>query len=132
MPTSYEWSISYTNGLFFLTEDTETTWYAWTIDDGAVSVEDNDTAPIDFLLEQNYPNPFNPSTTINYAVPEESFIELKVFDALGEEITSLVSETKESGFYNVTFDAANYNSGVYFYQLRTGNFIETKKMILMK
>lgn len=97
------------------------------------SVEDEFSGiPSEFGLFDNFPNPFNPSTTIYYAVPEVSFVELKVFDALGNEITTLVSETKEAGYHNISFDAADYNSGVYFYQLQTGNFVETKKMILMK
>jgi hypothetical protein len=85
MPASNEWSISYTNGMFFITEDSGTTWYAWTIDDGAVSVEENGTTLLDFTIEQNYPNPFNPSTIIRYSVSQSSSVVIKVYDILGND-----------------------------------------------
>lgn len=81
---------------------------------------------------QNYPNPFNPATTIKYSIPELSFVILKVYDVLGNEIAILVNEEKSMGIYVVEFDATNYNSGVYFYRLQTSNFTQTKKMSLMK
>ena len=117
MPTSYEWSISYTNGMFFLTESTESTWYAFTIDDGAVSVAQDETIPFEFSLEQNYPNPFNPSTRIKFSIPQSEFISLKVYDILGNKVVTLVNEQKVPGSYEVTFDAGNLTSGVYFYTL---------------
>jgi len=83
-------------------------------------------------LEQNYPNPFNPVTKITYTIPELSFITLKVYNVLGKEISSLVNEEKEAGKYSVEFNATNLPSGVYFYQLRAGSFIKTKKMILLR
>ncbi|UCH66194.1 MAG: T9SS type A sorting domain-containing protein [Ignavibacterium sp.] len=90
----------------------------------------------DFKLLQNYPNPFNPATTIKYSVPEVSFVTLKVFDVLGNEITTLVNEEKAKGNYEVEFSVndrrRDYPSGIYFYRLQADNFIETKKMILMK
>lgn len=90
-----------------------------------------------FKLEQNYPNPFNPATTISYFVPDlndvhSQMVVLKVYDALGNEITTLVNEPKSPGTYSVVFDAGNYSSGVYFYTISSGNFRETKKMILTK
>jgi len=88
--------------------------------------------PFVFKLEQNYPNPFNPSTIIRWQLPKESFVTLKVYDLLGNEITTLVNEEKAAGNYEVTFDASVLPSGVYFYTLSTGNFISTKKMILTK
>ena len=88
--------------------------------------------PTQFELSQNYPNPFNPSTTISYSIPVSSFVTLKVFDILGNEIRSLVNEEKSEGNYEVEFNAANLPSGVYFYRLQTANFIETRKMVLMK
>jgi hypothetical protein len=132
MPASNEWSVSYTNGMFFLTEDTETTWYAWTIDDGAVSVEENDINPFEFSLEQNYPNPFNPSTKIRYSIPQSSNVIVKVFDFLGNEIKTLVNEQKNTGTYEITWYADNLPSGIYFYKLIAGSFVETKKMLLLK
>ncbi len=85
-----------------------------------------------FSLSQNYPNPFNSSTLIGYSIPEYSNVNIKVFDILGNEIGTLVSEEKPIGTYSVTWNAAGLPSGVYFCQLRAGSFIETKKMILMR
>jgi len=85
-----------------------------------------------YRLYQNYPNPFNPSTTISYSISEIEFVTLKVYDVLGNEITTLVNEEKPIGNYQVEFDATNLASGIYFYRLRAGDFIKTKKMILMK
>ena len=96
-------------------------------------LEQNNTIIIsDFSLHQNYPNPFNPTTKINYQIPELSFITLKVYDVLGNEIAILVNEAKLAGSYDVEFDASSLPSGVYFYQFRAGSFVETRKMVLMK
>jgi hypothetical protein len=88
--------------------------------------------PTQFILEQNYPNPFNPSTTIKFQVPNSSFVNLKVYDILGNEVATLVNEEKPSGTYEVSFDAKGLSTGIYFYTINAGNFVETKKMILMK
>jgi hypothetical protein len=93
---------------------------------------DNQLHTLNYKLEQNYPNPFNPSTTISFTITTSSLVTLKVFDILGNEIRSLVNEEKSAGNYELEFNAANLPSGVYFYRLQTANFIETKKMILMK
>ena len=85
-----------------------------------------------FSLEQNYPNPFNPTTSIRYAIPKNGFVKLIVFDALGREIESLVNETQSAGVYEVTFDAPHYSSGIYYYRLSAGDFVETKKMLTIK
>ena len=85
-----------------------------------------------FILQQNYPNPFNPSTKINYYIPVGRFVNLKVYDVLGNEIATLVNEEKLAGDFEVSFNATGLPSGVYFYQLKAGVFIQTKKMILMK
>ena len=85
-----------------------------------------------YSLSNNYPNPFNPLTTIKYQIPELSIVTLKVFDILGNEIETLVNEEKSIGKYEIEFDASRFSSGVYFYQLRSGEFISTKKMILLK
>jgi hypothetical protein len=87
--------------------------------------------PRTFTLFANYPNPFNPSTKIRYAIPQNSLVILKVFDLRGREIVTLVNERKASGNYEVTFDAGNLSSGVYFYQLKTENNIQTRKMTLL-
>ncbi|MGB5530252.1 MAG: T9SS type A sorting domain-containing protein, partial [Ignavibacteriaceae bacterium] len=105
--------------------------------DEIVSVENEELVPNEFALEQNYPNPFNPSTRIRFNIPSDvkgqrSNVVLKVYDLLGNEVALLVNEDKPAGTYNVDFDASNLPSGVYFYQLKAGPFIETKKMILLK
>ncbi len=89
-------------------------------------------SPLTFALEQNYPNPFNPSTNIKYSVPENGFVKLSVYNLVGEEVSVLVNETVDAGFYEVAFNAANLPSGTYFYRLQTGNSLQTKKMILLK
>ncbi len=85
-----------------------------------------------YLLDQNYPNPFNPSTSIQYAVSSWQFVSLKVYDVLGNEVVTLVNEEKPAGNYEVEFNGEGLTSGIYFYQLRAGNFIETKKMVLLR
>ena len=87
---------------------------------------------LDFTLLQNYPNPFNPSTIIKYQIPELSFVTLKIYDVLGNEITNLVNEEEPIGSYEIEFDATTLPSGIYFYKLQAGNFVETKKMVLLK
>ena len=90
------------------------------------------TTPVDFALEQNYPNPFNPTTTINYSIPEAGNVEIKVYDVLGTEVATLINEEREPGNFTVAFNASSLASGVYIYTLRTNNFVQTNKMILMK
>lgn len=88
--------------------------------------------PKEFALLQNYPNPFNPTTKIKFSVPKNEFVTLKIFDILGNEIAQLVNEEKPAGEYQVQWDASNFSSGVYFYSLQAGEFIATKKLLLMK
>jgi len=88
--------------------------------------------PKQFHLFQNFPNPFNPSTTISFQIPTQSFVTLKVFDVLGNEVTSLVDEEKSAGSYEVIFTATGLPSGIYFYQLKAKEHIETRKMLLLK
>lgn len=90
------------------------------------------TIPKDFSLGQNYPNPFNPNTTINFDIPKNAFVEIKVFDVLGREVASLVNEQLAAGKYKTDWNAPNYTSGIYFYRLNAGSFSETRKMILIK
>ena len=99
---------------------------------GPVSVLDAQSLPTLFALYQSYPNPFNPITTINYQIPQLSFVSLKIYDVLGNEIATLVNEEKYAGSYEVEFDGANITSGIYFYQLTAGSFVETKKMVLLR
>jgi hypothetical protein len=88
--------------------------------------------PKEYVLGQNYPNPFNPTTTIQYSVPKLSVVNLKIFDMMGREVATLVSETKEAGSYEVVFHASQFASGMYFYRLQTGGFSSVKKLVLMK
>jgi hypothetical protein len=88
--------------------------------------------PFEFRLDQNYPNPFNPSTTIKYSIPSAEFVTLKVFDILGNEVTTLVNNKKAAGNYQVEFNAETLPSGVYYYTLVTESFVQTKKMMLVK
>ncbi len=97
-----------------------------------VGVNDDEIVANHFELEQNFPNPFNPSTRINYSVPTSSFINLKVYDILGNEVAVLVNEEKPAGNYEINFDASRLTGGVYFYQLTSNSFVDTKKMILLK
>jgi len=99
-----------------------------------VTSVDNSTQniPSRFILEQNFPNPFNPTTLINWQSPVSSHQTLTVYDVLGNEVATLVDEYKAAGSYNVEFDASGLSSGIYFYKLQAGSYVETKKMILMK
>jgi hypothetical protein len=88
--------------------------------------------PSAFSISQNYPNPFNPSTRIQYSVNSTQKVTLKVYGVLGNEIATLVNKEKPSGNYEVEFDATGLPSGVYFYQIQAGDFIKTKKMLLLR
>ncbi|MBZ0199213.1 MAG: T9SS type A sorting domain-containing protein, partial [Ignavibacteriaceae bacterium] len=88
--------------------------------------------PTEFALSQNYPNPFNPSTSFEYSLAENSFVTVRVFDILGREVATLVNSNKDAGKYRLDFDASNLPSGLYIYELRTENFVQTRKMMLMK
>jgi|WetSurMetagenome_2_1015567.scaffolds.fasta_scaffold20476_2 hypothetical protein len=97
-----------------------------------VSVDQENTTPVEFSLSQNYPNPFNPATSIEYAIGSRQFVTLKVCDLLGEEVATLVNEEQPAGKYEVEFDGSGLSSGIYIYKIAAGNFVETKKMILLK
>jgi hypothetical protein len=94
--------------------------------------ESNSLAPDRYTLNQNYPNPFNPSTNFTYQVAGQEFVSLKVYDALGREVASLVNEVKQAGTYGATWNAAGFGSGIYFCKMQAGSFLDTKKLILMK
>lgn len=95
-------------------------------------IEEEQSVSKTFVLDQNYPNPFNPSTTISYSVPEQTEVQIKVYDLLGEEVTTLVNENKSAGQYSVRWNASSLSSGVYFYRITAGSFVETKQMLLVK
>ena len=99
-----------------------------------IDEEDNQSIPDDYTLGQNFPNPFNPETIIRYSIPNESFVKIKIYDALGSEVATLVNENKIAGKYEMNFDANKYrlSSGIYFYRLQAGDYVETKKMTLIK
>jgi len=100
-------------------------------------IRNNEISKNNFVLSQNYPNPFNPTTKIQYTIPTVGVqravsVQLEIYNVLGKEVATLVNESKSAGNYEVEFDASSLPSGVYFYQLKVGNSIETKKMILMR
>jgi len=105
-------------------------------DFGAIITDvDSDHDPVvpkTYSLTQNFPNPFNPSTVIEYTLPTSGFVTLKIYNILGQEVRTLVSDVQSPGKYSVRFDASSYASGLYFYQLRTGEFLDVKKMLLLK
>jgi len=102
------------------------------INDSTSVAENNDKIILDYSLGNNYPNPFNPTTKISYQIPEASFVTLKIYDVLGNEIVTLVNEEKSAGDYKTQLSGMRLTSGIYFYQLKAGSFVETKKMLLLK
>jgi hypothetical protein len=91
------------------------------------------TSLTNFRLDQNYPNPFNPITVINFSVPvENTLVSLRVYNSLGQEVGTLINQVVPAGSHEVNFDASSLSSGVYFYTLRAGNFVDSKKMTLLK
>jgi hypothetical protein len=129
---------------FQLKTDQGVTRDGWYLDDIGIFIytiptdKSGDEEPVyTFSLNQNYPNPFNPSTKIKYTIPSAGtsfmkLVQLKVYDVLGTEVAVLISEEQPAGNYEVEFDASNLSSGIYFYKLSTGSFVETKKMILLR
>jgi len=132
---------------FRLRTDSNTNKDGWYLDDIGIFIysipteaEQNESVINKFSLEQNYPNPFNPSTTIRYSIPALGFVTLKVYDVLGNEVTTLVNDQQPAGNYEVDFDASLLSSGIYYYKLQAVDpstssgqgFVETKKMILLK
>jgi len=99
---------------------------------GSVGITPFSTMIKNYELSQNYPNPFNPVTVIRYSLIENRFVKLKVYDVLGNEVATLVNRKQNAGSHEVDFDGSNFSSGIYFYKLETENFVDTKKMILLK
>lgn len=110
-------------------EDNTRTLYSYV---NITGVEDDLSIIKSFSLSNNYPNPFNPSTTIKYSIPEQSNVSIKVFDVIGREVSTLLNKKQQQGNYEVEFDGSYLPSGIYFYRLQAGDFVETKKMILLK
>jgi hypothetical protein len=132
---------------FRLRTDGGTTRDGWFVDDIGVFIysiltetSDDEEPVYQFGLEQNYPNPFNPITKIKYSIPsviasgmkQSQYVILKVYDIIGNQVATLVDEEKSAGRYEIEFDATGITSGIYFYKLQTGSFVETKKMLLLK
>jgi hypothetical protein len=92
----------------------------------------NSQIPNVYALNQNYPNPFNPTTSISFALPKAGVVELKVYDILGKEVATLVNGFNQAGSHTVNFDASGLSSGIYFYTLKSADFTDTKKMVLVK
>jgi len=106
--------------------------------DGGIGGEENDNlilnsaTPKNYQLSQNFPNPFNPVTKINFALPKQGFVSLKIYDITGREVQTLVSEVKQAGYYSVDFNGSSLSSGVYFYRIQSNNFVSVKRMVLIK
>ncbi len=96
------------------------------------SVEEEETLPVEYKLEQNYPNPFNPVTNIKYSVPERAVVTIKIYNIAGEEITTLVNEEKDRGWYEVKFGVNDLSSGIYLCRMQAGSYVNIKKMMLLK
>jgi len=121
--------------LYFKVTDADGAFIETTIPvivDPSTGIDGEENYSLNYFLRQNYPNPFNPTTIIKYDIPELSFVTLKVYDVLGKEVANLVNEEKQSGYYEIEFNSINLVSGIYFYKLQSGSFVETKKMVLMK
>lgn len=107
-------------------------WYPEEKNQIGIEEEPNGPVPTGFSLAQNYPNPFNPSTVIRYSIPQAAFVTLKVYNSLGQEVAVLVNAEQAAKTHEVTFDASKLSSGIYFYTVKAGNFVSTKKMMLIK
>lgn len=105
-------------------------WYLYYED--VVSSVNDEAIPEHFALEQNFPNPFNPSTTIKFAVPQRNLVQIRLYTIIGEEVLLLLNEEKEKGWYEIKLNMNSFSSGVYIYRMNSGNYVSTKKMILVK
>ena len=94
--------------------------------------ENNDNISYDFLLGQNYPNPFNPVTNIRYSLPKASNVVIQIYNSLGQKVAELIDEQKSAGYHSVQFDGSNFASGIYYYRIETGSFVQVKKMLLVR
>jgi hypothetical protein len=107
-------------------------WYLQGYQLTSVEEKPAEELPVEYQLQQNYPNPFNPTTTIEYDLPSASRVELRLYDILGHEVTTLVNEKQTAGHHSLRFDASGLASGVYFYRLRAGEFTQTRRMLLLR
>jgi hypothetical protein len=126
---TYRWTIEVTDGLSRVASpDT----FSFRLADPSAIAGFADGLPVDFALGQNYPNPFNPSTTIEFTLPKSEYVELKVYNILGKEVSILVSEQLNQGTHTYVFDGRNQASGIYYYQLVAADHREVKKMVLLQ
>jgi hypothetical protein len=137
IPTDSMFSSPYGGGYYWRVRARTTTgWSAWSAPWMYVlspcEVPESQTVPLEFSLHQSYPNPFNPSTTIRYALPHRTHVMLTVFNTLGQHVATLVNGEVEAGYHEVRFDASGLASGVYFYRLQTGDFVATKRLIVLR
>ncbi len=121
--------IEYDNKLFLGRNDG---LYVKSIVTGIKDKIKNTKLPKEYSLDQNYPNPFNPSTKINFQIPVGGMVILKIYDVIGNQVATLIHEVKPAGNYSINFDANALSNGVYLYQLTAGDFIQTKKMVVLK
>ena len=131
LPSVYVTGFAADNGVLYASTQSNTVWKR-TIAEILTGVYDGKQVPVEFNLSQNYPNPFNPTTTINYSVSKSNTVTLKVYNVMGKEVETLVNEQKGVGNYEVKFDASKLASGVYFYQLKSGDLVSTNKLVLLK
>ncbi|HSW55542.1 MAG TPA: T9SS type A sorting domain-containing protein, partial [Ignavibacteriaceae bacterium] len=127
---SFQWKVTASDGNLSAESATRNFYVSF-----PTNIEDEQIVnllPTEYSLSQNYPNPLNPSTSIQYAISSMQFVQLKVYDILGNEVATLVNEEKQPGIYEVNFSASDLSSGMYLYRIQAGSFVETKKMILIK
>ena len=118
----------------------EEIWNFFTLvveDSSNIHIENEGQHPTAFALLQNYPNPFNPTTTLRYDIPENSHVTITIYDMLGRQVKTLINQTQDAGFISVIWDATNdfgkpVSAGVYLYQIQAGEFVQTRKMVLLK
>jgi hypothetical protein len=130
--TDYYWHVRADNSICGVTPVWSETWEFTALDLRKIALQPNKNKPTSFSLSKNFPDPFNPITKIKYSLPEEASVTLKVFDILGREIATIVDEQKLAGLHEVDFSGTNLPSGVYFYKIQAGKFMDVKKMILTK
>jgi len=111
--------------------------FSLAIDATAMSIDPSELIPDEFALHQNYPNPFNPITTLRYDLPEQSHVNIVIYDMLGRQVRTLINQIQDAGFKSMTWDANDdrgkpVSAGIYLYQIKAGEFVQTRKMVLLK
>jgi hypothetical protein len=130
-----DWMVAVTDGSDSV--DASNGPYSFTVDATALAIDPANLIPEVFALHQNYPNPFNPVTTLRYDLPENSYVNVTIYDMLGRQVKTLVNQTQNAGFKSVIWNATNnygkpVSAGVYLYKIQAGEFVQTKKMVLLK